>query len=117
MINVIGKKLNIRRKKIDIAEIELCDISIRLTKDQVKAALTYLISNHKQTRTVGSRKCNRNKSLNRSIENPIKKSKQIYNEIVVSNITQSNTMVLVTSGLNNQQIKQIKKLVLLFNCR
>jgi len=62
----------------------------------VKAALTSLSSN----RTVGSRKRGRNKS----IENPNKKSKKNSNDIILSNFTQSHTMILATSGLNNQQM-------------
>jgi hypothetical protein len=62
------------------------------------------MSNSKQTRTVGSRKRRRNKSLDRSIENSNKKSKQISNEIILSNLTQTNSMILAASGLNNQQM-------------
>jgi hypothetical protein len=66
--------------------------------------LTSLISNEQQPQTVGSRKRNRNKSLDRSMENPKKKPKPIYNEILLSNTTQTNTMVLATSALDSQQM-------------
>jgi hypothetical protein len=89
---------------LDLLQTESYDSSIELTKEQVKAALTSLISNHKQNRTVGSRKRGRNKSLDRSIENPTKKSKKISNDIILSNLTQTHTMILATSGLNNQQM-------------
>jgi hypothetical protein len=87
-----------------LSGIESCDNSIELTKEQVKAALTSLIPNSKPNRTVASRKRGRKKSPDRSIENPKKKFKPIYNEIILSNLTPPTTMVLATSGLNNQQM-------------
>jgi hypothetical protein len=78
--------------------------SDELTNEQVKAALTSLISNDQQPRTVGSRKRGRNKSLDRSMENSKKKTKHIYNEILLSNTPQAHTMVLATSALNSQQM-------------
>jgi bisphosphoglycerate-dependent phosphoglycerate mutase len=86
-----------------LSQIESCDDSIELTKEQVKAALTSLISNHKQTRTVASRKRRRNES----IEKPTKKSKPIYNDIIISNINQPETIVLATSGLNQRQMVSV----------
>ncbi|CAF3714140.1 unnamed protein product [Rotaria sp. Silwood1] len=106
-----------QKKNPDFSQIESCDDSIELTKEQVKAALTSLFIIHKQTRTIESRKRRRNKSIDQSLANQNKKQKQIYNNIILSNITQTETIVLATSGLNNQQMKQIKKFVLLFNCR
>jgi hypothetical protein len=88
----------------EIYPIESSDNSIELTNEQVKAALTSLASNDQQPQTVGSRKRGRNKSLDRSIDNSKKKSKQIYNEILLSNNSQVNTMVLATSALNSQQM-------------
>ena len=105
------KKIIFRNCKIslDLSQIESFDSgSIELTKEQVKAALTSLISirkqYQKQTSTVETRKRRRNKSLDRSTENVTKKQKPIYNDIVLSNITQTETIVLATSGLNYQQI-------------
>jgi len=92
---------------LDYSEIESCDNSIELTKEQVKAALTSLISIHKQTRTVASRKRRRNKSIDQSIENPNKKRKQIYNDIILSNINQPETIVLAASNLNLQQMVRL----------
>ena len=85
---------------LDLSQIESCDDTIELTKEQVKAALTSLISNHKQTRTAASRKRRRNESL----EKPTKKSKQISNDIILSNINQPEAIVLATSGLNQHQM-------------
>jgi hypothetical protein len=93
---------------LDFSEIGSCDNSIELTKEQVKVALSSLILNHQENRTVASRKRRRNKS----IENPPKKSKQIYNDIIVSNTKQPETIVLATSGLNQQQM--VRFYVLLF---
>jgi len=87
-----------------LSQINSCDNSIELTNEQVTAALTSLISNDKENRIVGSRKRRRNKSLDRSIEKSNKKSKKISNDIILSNITQPNTIVLATSGLNHQQM-------------
>ena len=81
--------------------MKLCDNSIELTKEQVKAALTSLISIHKQHQIVESRKRGRNKSF---IEKQNKSQKELYNHIILSNITQPETMVLATSGLNRQQM-------------
>jgi len=92
---------------LDYSEIESCDNAIELTKEQVKAALTSLISIHKQTRTVASRKRRRNKSIDQSIENPNKKHKQIYNDIILSNTNPPETIVLATSNLNLQQMVRL----------
>lgn len=89
---------------LDYSQSESCDNLIELTKEQVQAALSSLISIHKQNRTVASRKRRRNKSIDQSIENPNKKQKQIYNDIIVSNINQPESIVLATSGLNPQQM-------------
>jgi hypothetical protein len=74
----------------------------------VKAALTSLISirkqYHKQNSLIVSRKRRRNKSIDRSIETCTKKAKQIPNDIVLSTITQPDTIILAISGLNHQQI-------------
>ncbi len=87
-----------------MSQIDSCDNSIELTNEQVTAALISLISNDKENRIVGSRKRRGNKSLDRSIEKSNKKSKKISNDIILSNITQPNTIVLATSGLNHQQM-------------
>ncbi len=89
---------------LDLSQIDSCDNSIELTNEQVTAALISLISNDKENRIVGSRKRRGNKSLDRSIEKSNKKSKKISNDIILSNITQPNTIVLATSGLNHQQM-------------
>lgn len=62
------------------------------------------MSNTKQSQIVESRKRRRNKSLDQSsIEKLTKKSKHNSNEIILSNLTQTNPIVLATSGLNHQQ--------------
>ncbi|CAF0984001.1 unnamed protein product [Adineta steineri] len=109
----IKKSTTHQKKKLDYSQINTCDKIIELTNEQVHAALISLITIDKQNRTVASRKRRRNKS----IENVNKKHKQIYHEIILSNTNQPETIVLATSALNTQQMKQIKKFVLLFNCR
>ena len=98
---------------LDYSELESCDNSIELTQEQVQAALASLISIHKQTRTVASRKRRRNKSIDQSIEHPNKKQKQIYNDIIVSNTNQPETIVLATSGLSHQQMVCFTHFILL----
>lgn len=85
---------------LDTSQIE----SIELTKEKVKAALTSLFLIHKQNRTVASRKRRRTKSFDRSLENENKKQKQIYSNIILSNVTQAENIVLATSGLNKKQM-------------
>ena len=63
-----------------------------------------MISIHERKPTVGFRKRRRNLSKNRSINNENKKQKQIDNDIILSNITQPESIVLAISGLNQQQI-------------
>ncbi|CAF3180480.1 unnamed protein product [Rotaria socialis] len=113
----IKKHMKRQKNNSDISQIESCGNDlIELTKEQVKAALTSLFIIQKQNRTVGSRKRRRDKSLDQSLETQTKKQKQIYSNIILSDITQAETIVLATSGLNKKQMKQVKKFVLIFNC-
>lgn len=85
---------------LDLSSTESYDHSIELTKDQVKAALTSLMLNSKQ-----SRKRGRNKSSDRSIEKiNKKKSKTISNDIILSNLSPTHSIILGTSNLNHHQM-------------
>lgn len=79
----------------------LVDKTNLLTEEQVQAALISLISDNQEKKSlIKSRKRYRKKSE----ENPRKKCKTIYDEILLSNLSQTNTIVLATSALNAQQM-------------
>ena len=80
---------------------------MELTGEQVKAALTSLISIHEQGKLGQSSKRPRTKSSShRSIDNPVKKHKhqQIYHQTLPSQLTQPETIVLAASGLTRSQM-------------
>lgn len=85
-----SNRVNSKKKLVDKTNL--------LTEGQVQAALISLIS-HDQP-LVKSRKRYRKKSE----ENPRKKCKTIYDEIPLSNFSQTNTIVLATSALTAQQM-------------
>ena len=79
---------------------------VELTREHVKTALTSLTSIDGEPAVVKSRKRPRTKSHHPpSEEVPKKKSKQnVYNQTLVSAITQPETMVLAMSGLSSKQM-------------
>lgn len=72
-----------------------------LTEEQVQAALISLIETNQQN---GSENQSRKRYRKKSLENPRKKCKTIYDQVLLSNVSQTNTIVLATSALNAQQM-------------
>ena len=92
---------------LDLASNDCTIGFIELTREQVKIALTSLTSIDREPALLKSRKRPRTQSRHQpSEELPTKrKSKQnVYNQTLVSAITQPETMVLAMSGLSSKQM-------------
>ena len=102
------------RKNLPGQKRKLVEKNVELTEEQVQAALISLIAIPSQNGSEGqSRKRYRKKSL----ENSRKKPKIVYDQIPLSNLPQTNTIVLATSALNAQQMVRNILLLLHINSR